>query len=115
MTHGAHGRGLAGGEGAGDDFFVERPEIFQRAAAPGENQGVEAGSVRQREGADYLGRGVATLYRCGHHDQFDEGGATPEDADDVTYCCAAGRGNHADPLGMGGQAALALGGKQAFF
>ena len=29
VTYGAHGRGLAGGEGAGDDFFIERPEIFQ--------------------------------------------------------------------------------------
>src|SRR5690554_6798208 len=107
-----HG-GAAGGHGPGDHFLVERPEILQRATAPGQDQGVEAGPVGPFQRLYYLRRRLAALDGRGADHQFDEGRAPAEHADDVTHRRAAGRGDDADPGRVRGQRALALGSEQA--
>src|SRR5690554_785020 len=113
VTDGADHRGAAGGHGPGDHFLVERPEILQRATAPGQDQGVEAGPIGPFQRLYYLRRRLAALDRRGADYQFDEGRAPAEHADDVAHRRAAGRGDDADPGRVRGQRALALGSEQA--
>ena len=114
VAHGAHHRGLAGRQSAGYGFFVEAPEVFQRTAATGQDQGVEALAVGQLQGADDLGSGLAALHGGRNQRQFDLRCPPFEDADDVADYRASGRGDDADALGMGRQRALAFGGEEAF-
>ncbi len=103
MAHGADDGRDAGGHGAGHDFLVEAPEIFQRAAATGQDQCVVTLRIGALQGADDLRGGLAALYGGGDQVQLHLRRAAAEHADDVADHCAGGRGDDADALGMGGQ------------
>ncbi len=114
MAHGADDGRHAGGDGAGHRFLVEAPEVFQRAAATGQDQRVEALRVGQLERADDLPDGFAALYGGGDQGQLDLRRAAAEHADDVADYRAGGRADDTDAPGMSRKFALALGGEQAF-
>ena len=88
MAHGADDGRDTGGHGAGHDFLVEAPEIFQRAAAAGEDQGVEALGVRQLQRTDDLPCGFAALHGGGDQRQLHLRCAAAEHRDDVADHCA---------------------------
>src|SRR5690606_16330570 len=113
VADGADNRRVAGGDGAGHLFLVERPQILQGAATPSDDQCIKPGPVGALQSTYYLRRGLPSLYRSGADDQLDKGCAAAEYADDVPHRCAAGRGDHADARRVGGQGALALGSEQA--
>lgn len=113
VADGADDGGLAGGDGAGHGLFVEAPEVFEGAAAPGQDERVEALGIRQGQGADDLRGGLAALHGGGHQGQADLGRTAAEHADDVADHRAGGGGDDAYALRMGRQRALALGGEQA--
>ncbi len=114
MTDGADNRRHAGIHGAGDRFFVETPEVFQRAAAAGQDQGVETLGIGDLQRADDLRGGFAALDRRGNQGQFDLRSAPTEHADDVADHRAGGRTDDPDPLRMRRQRHLAFGAEQAF-
>ncbi|MCY1413761.1 hypothetical protein D9M71_291980 [compost metagenome] len=80
----------AGGDGARHGFLVEAPEVFQRAAATGQDQRVEALRVGQLQGADDLPGGLAALHGGGDQGQLDLRRAAAEHADDVADHRAGG-------------------------
>jgi hypothetical protein len=41
VSDGGDNRNSRGGDGAGDDFFIERPEIFNAAAAAPDDQNID--------------------------------------------------------------------------
>jgi hypothetical protein len=67
MADGADDRRYAGIHGAGHGFFVEAPEVFQRAATTGQDQRIEAAGIGQFQRANDLRGGFAALY--GRRDQ----------------------------------------------
>nr|VVN27602.1 hypothetical protein PS652_04666 [Pseudomonas fluorescens] len=114
MADGADDRRLAGSDGASHGFFVEAPEVFQRAAAAGQDQRVEAATVGQLQGADDLLDGFAALHGGGDQGQLDLRRTAAEHTDDVADHCASGRADDADALRVSGQGAFVLGTEQAF-
>ena len=86
-----------GGDGPGDGFFVERPEIFDRpAAAAGDDHvhALDAGDLPQRPG-DVAGRALA-LHPRRRDDDVGVRIAAPQHPDDVAQRRAVERGDHAD-------------------
>src|SRR5690606_12302126 len=114
MAHGADNRGGARGDSAGHGFLVEAPEVFQRATAAGQDQRIETLAVGQLQGANNLRRGIAALYGGGDQRQLNMRRAAAEHRDDIADHRTARRADDADALWVGGQGALAFGGKQAF-
>ncbi len=114
MADGADDGRHAGGDGPCHRFFVEAPEVFQRTAATGQDQCVEALGVGLLQGADDLPDGFAALHGSGDQVQFHLRGTPAEHTDDVADHRAGRRADDADALGMSGQGALAFGGEQAF-
>ncbi|MNZ44647.1 hypothetical protein D3C78_622800 [compost metagenome] len=112
MAHGADNRRDTSGHGPRHGFFVEAPQIFQRAAAPGQDQRIEPEAVGQADGAHDLCNGFAALYCGGDQVQFHLRGAATEHTDDVADHCTGGRGNDADALRVGWQRQLAFGAEQ---
>ena len=104
----------AGIDGAGHGFFVEAPQVFQRAAAAGQDQCIKAPCIGQLERPDDLRRGFAALYGGGDQGQFDLRRPAAEHADDVANHGPGGRADNADALRVSGQGDLALGAEQAF-
>ena len=114
MADGADDRRHAGIHGAGHGFFVEAPEVFQRTAASGQDQCVEAAGIGQFQRADNLRGGFAALHGGGDQRQLHLRCTTAEHADDVADHRAGGRTDDADALRMRRQRYLALGTEQAF-
>ncbi|MCY1410938.1 hypothetical protein D9M71_263170 [compost metagenome] len=100
MANGADDGRAAGGHGTGHGFLVETPEILQRAAATGQDQGVEALGVGQGQGADDLPGGLAPLHGGGHQGQPYLRRAAAEHADDVADHRTGGRTDDADATRM---------------
>ena len=64
MAHGADDGRDAGRHGARHAFLVEAPEVFQRTAAAGQDQRIEALRISALQGPDDLCGGFAPLYGC---------------------------------------------------
>src|SRR5690606_8914681 len=97
VAHADDDRQLHGRHGARDDLLVERPEVFERAAAAREDQDVALGAlVGERERTrDFLG-GTRALDGCGV-DQYAHGGEAPPQRDQhVADRGARGRRDDAD-------------------
>src|SRR5439155_9134631 len=98
----------AGVNGAGDDLFVEGPELLDGAAAAGDDDGVDApDAVELADGLGDADRRLCALDGRGREDDFGEGPAAGEDVRDVMEDGAGGRGNDADAGGEAGQGAFA--------
>ncbi len=114
VAHGADDRRDAGRYRARHGFFVETPEVFQGAAAAGQDQGIEALAIGQLQGTDDLAAGIQALHGGGDQGQGDLRGAAAEHADDVANDRAGRRADDADAPGVGGQGDFAFSGEQAF-
>ncbi|RMV18262.1 hypothetical protein ALP16_05415 [Pseudomonas savastanoi] len=114
MANGTDNRRHAGVDGAGDGFFVETPQVFQRAAATGKNQRIEASAVGQFQRADNLVDRLTALNGGGDQCQLDPRCAAAEHTNDVADYRAGRRADDADTLRMQWQGNLALGAEQAF-
>src|SRR3989454_8304837 len=98
----------AGVDGAGDDFFVEWPQLFDGAAATSENDDVDVDEpVQLPDGFSYADCGLGALDRARGEDDLRERPATAKDVADVVEYSAGGRGNDADAGGEAGQGAFA--------
>ncbi len=108
-------------DGAGDFFFVEGPEVFEAAAAAGDEDEVEGvlrvGGGPVVEGADgagdFLG-GSSSLDAAGGEEDFEGGLAAFDDVEDVAQGGAVEAGHNAKAGGAAGERALAGGGEEAF-
>ena len=114
MADGADQRGLDAGQTTGNGFFVETPEILQRAAATGQDNGVKTGLVSQLQGVDNLRGGLLALHSSGYQHQVNVRCAPGKNTDDVANHRAAGRGDQPDTARMTGQGLFVFGSKQAF-
>jgi hypothetical protein len=116
---GNHGqRGMK--DGAGDDFFVEGPKVFQAAAATGEENGVKRCGglsgplVEQSNSAGDIGGGTGTLDGAGHENDFNVGIAALHDMNHIADGGAGRGGDKTDALGETGQGTFSFGGEEAF-
>ncbi|KPW14438.1 Uncharacterized protein ALO42_05453 [Pseudomonas syringae pv. atrofaciens] len=114
MPDSADNRRHARVDGAGDGFFVEAPQVLQRAAATCQDQSIEAPAVGQLQCADNLVDRLAALNGCGNQGQLDPRRATAEHADDVADHRTGWRTDNPDTLRVQRQRDLALGAEQAF-
>ncbi len=114
MANSTDNRRHAGVDGAGDGFFVEAPQVFQRSTATGEYQCIEASAVGQFQRADNLVDRLTPLNGGGDQCQFDPRCAAAEHTNDVADYRAGRRADDADTLRMHRQGNLALGAEQAF-
>src|SRR6266513_6466543 len=79
MTYGGDDRHWHGSDGAGDPLAVERPEVFDRSSAAGDNQNIhrQSGDAIERRAHGSLGFGSLDLRR-----DDDQLGNRPAAADD---------------------------------
>src|SRR5256886_10071786 len=87
-------------DGAGDDFFVEGPEIFDGAAAARKDQNVNKFSLieKSQRTDNFLG-GAFSLHAHGENGEMHIVKTAAQDADDITDGGAFGRGGEADTAG----------------
>ena len=109
---------LGGGDGAGEGLVVEAGEIFDGAAAAGDDDEVDLsigrGALNQRMPAATEPAQFGALHGGGVDEQVEAGVAAADDVDDVADDGAGGRGDDADAAREGGQRALAGGVEEAF-
>ena len=109
MSHGGDGGHAARGQGAGDDFFVEGPEVFEAAATAGDDEEIDL--LPGAEGGDGFGdflRGAGALDADAPNEDADAGGTALEDAEHVLQHGALQGCDHADDFREDGQGALAV-------
>ena len=114
MPYGADHWRAAGGNGTGQGFFIEAPEIFQRAAAAGQDYGVEAAAIGQLQGVNDLRAGLIALNLGGYQRQGNMGRPAGKHATDILPDSAGGRGNYRNAGGKSRQLLFVLRGKQPF-
>ena len=120
MADGGDDGDLRGDDGAGDAFGVEGGEVFERAAAAGDDDDVDegltvrAGGVEAGEGGFDFGGGGLALDAGGAKEDIEAGVAAADDVEEVADDGAGGRGDDADGAREGGQGALAGGVEEAF-
>ena len=103
------------GDGARHDFFVERPQIFERAAAASEDQHIDSLlTIEKLHGADDFRGGAIALDAHGIQRQMHVVEAAAQDAHDVADGRARRRSDEADAAREHRQRLFSLGGKQAF-
>src|SRR5207248_4162072 len=96
------------GNRAGDDFFVEGPQVFEGASPAGENQHVhELFCIEELQRFDDFLRGAFALHAHGKHGEIDVGKTAREDAHDVADGSTARRSDEADTAGKQRQRLLA--------
>ena len=108
-------RDFGGGDCAGDDFFVEGPEIFEGATATGDDQDVNRLlAVEELDGADDFRGGAIALHANGIESELHVVEAAAENADNVADGGTGGRGDEADAAREDRQGLLAGFGEEAF-
>lgn len=115
VSHGRNHRENAAGDGAGDDFFVERPEIFNAASSATNDEKID-GRVFLKlidGGSDFLG-GAFALDFDGQQIKPHPGGATGEDGEHILQSSAGGGGHEADGLGKAWEGPFACGIEETF-
>src|SRR5690606_37634856 len=96
-----HGN-AAGVDGAGDGFLVEGPEVFQRAAAPADDQYVAITQpVGALDGTDDVARGFAPLHLNREEGDGNGGKAAFQDRENVMDGGTGGRRGDADMAWQG--------------
>src|SRR6266404_3931122 len=104
-----------GVDGADNFFFVEGPEIFERAAAARDDQHVyDFAAIEELNGANDLRGGAVALDAHGIKGQVHIAEASAQDAHHVSDGRAAWRGDEADAAGEKRQRLLAVGIEEAF-
>ncbi len=102
-------------DGARDFFFIEGPEIFEGAAAAGENQNVDhLPAIEELQRANDFGGGAIALDAHGIDGEVHIAEAAAQDAHHVADGGSAGRSDQADAAGEKRQRLLAAGGEEAF-
>jgi len=110
----------AGVDGAGDDFLVEGPEVFDAAAAAGRDDGIDAGeagtggAAEHVEGIGDFPGGSDALHADGSDEDVEPWGASSED---IEHVLKGGSGRGSDDghhCGHGGDRLLAVGIEEAF-
>src|SRR5690348_926982 len=100
---------------AGDDFFVERPKIFERTSAARKNEHVrEILLVEKFQGFDDFARGFFSLDAHGIERYADIVEAAAEDAHNVANRGPFGRSDQTDAAGKQGQRFFVPGIEEAF-
>ena len=90
-----HHRHRRGGDRARQALVVERPQVFQRTAAAGQQDHVVAARRRRAlQHRDDLRRGAVALHRHRQHVGLDQREAPRQHAQHVAHGRAAGRGDH---------------------
>ncbi len=106
---------FGGGDGAGDFFFVESPEIFERATAAGKDQNIDHFSaIEELHGAgDFGGRAIALdAHRIDGEVHIAE--AAAQDANHIADSGSAGRSDQADTARQKRQRLFAISGEETF-
>ena len=86
-----------GGDSAGNDFLVEGPEIFERAAATGDDQDVNRLlAVEELHGTDDFCGGAISLHANGIKSELHIVEAAAENADDVADSGTGGGSDEPD-------------------
>ena len=101
------------GDGPRHPFVVEGPQLFQRAAAAGDDDHVQRLSLRRpavqrRDRGDDLRWGVGPLHQRGRQQDVGQGVADAQRAQDVSQRRRPGRGDHANAPRQRWQRPLAL-------
>ena len=111
----AHHRDLGPGDRARDDLLVERPQVFQRAASSGHDDGVDVSDAVQHPNAlGDLGSGEASLDLGGVDEDVEVGKPAMQHAADVPDRGAAGGRHDPEPPGKQGKGLLPLRIEQTF-
>lgn len=107
-------------EGAGDDFLVEGPEVFDAAAAAGDDDGVDAWEgaagfgVYHGEGVGDFGGGTEALDADWDDEDAEPRGASGEDIEHVLEGGTGGGGDDRDGGGHGGDGLFEVLGEEPF-
>ena len=102
-----------GDDGPRHDFFVERPQIFDRAASAPDDDDVDARHLDDvLDAAGDFGRGALSLHARGANDEMRVRIPSAEHFDDVANRRAVERRDDADFAGQGRERALARGVEQ---
>ena len=105
VSHGTHHRDRRGGNGAGEDFLVEFPEVLEAPAAAGDDDHIGRFDTRGggvSEDLDSLsdfGCGTPALDAHRKNQNLDSALAAVEDLKEISDRRAGGRGNHGDAAG----------------
>src|SRR6267154_2264341 len=108
-------RNFGGEDGARHLFFVEGPQIFERAAAAREDQHIDHSlAIEELHGAhDFLG-GTVTLDAHGIDREMHIAEAASQNADHIAHSRAARGSNQSDAAGQERQGLFAIRGEEAF-
>jgi hypothetical protein len=91
---------FGGGDGADNFFFIENPEIFERAATARDYQDVyDFSTIEELNSADNFRGGAIALDAHGVQSQMHVAEAAAQDANDIANGGAARRGDEADAAG----------------
>ena len=116
VSHAGDHRYGGSGNRAGNNFFVECPEIFKRATAAGEDHNVsEFGAIEVAQARDNFSGRPFALYFYGKELHVDIREAALEDAENVLNRRSRGRSDDADAARQNGQRFFARFIKEAFF
>lgn len=97
-------------DSARDGFFVESPEIFERAAAASENQHIDGlFAIEKLESADDFESGAVALHADWIQGEVHVVEAAAQDADYVADCGTRGRSDETDAARQHGQRLFAIG------
>src|SRR5579885_1529998 len=108
-------RRLTGGDGPGDRFFIEGPEILERSAAARQDDDLgPSGAAEVLDAATYLVHGSFALDESGIDPDVKAREPSRKDVQDVLDDSAGGRCHDPDAGRVGRQPALARGFEQAF-
>ena len=115
MAYGRNDRNRGGRDGANQRFIVERPKVFQRAAAAGQQHGIVALGFRGagKHGADFLRR-AGTLHGHRQYVDLQQRKAARQHAKDIAHRRAGGRSDDGEAANETRQGTLAIGSEQSF-
>ena len=113
VADGRDGRDARRGDRPDDGFLVERPQVFEAAAAAADDQHVRRGleSVRGADAGDDLGDGAVALHARRDDEHVDAAPASPQHFEKITDGRAGGTGDERDPFGNTGKRRLRAGSK----
>src|SRR5438477_727875 len=115
VTHAGNEWNYGVGDGAGDDFLIEGPDIFERAAAARDDQDVHGlVAIEKLDGANDLRGGAIALHAHGIKSELHVVEAAAEDAHHVPDGGPSRRSDQADAARQKRQRLFALRGEQPF-
>ena len=115
MAHGGDHRDIRRGDRSGDDFFVERPEVFDRSSPAPRNDCFDFSmAIEPLDRRDDFPRRLGALHAARRDIDFQVREPPPQDIQHVAQGGARRRSDNADSLGQHRQDFLALGREQSF-